>query len=178
MVHFLVLLAFTSLDQTFRLFTKDRFAMPSSETGFVLMFIGVASAFVQGGILRPLAKHYAEPALIQSGTLLQALGFVLLAFSPHMGRPALLLAGAILALGNGLTQPSLPSWISKQAPPHALGETLGTQQAIASLARMFGPALSGYLYSTWSAQAPYFSAALWLLLAMRYVGKLAANKIQ
>ena len=120
--------------------------MTALETGLVLGFIGVVAAGVQGGLIRPLAKRFDEAQLIRAGTAIQALAFAGLAASPTFGRGALYAAGGLLALGNGLTQPSVSAYVSKRADPKAQGGTLGTNQSAASLARVFGPALGGWLY--------------------------------
>ena len=48
-------------------------------------------------------------------------------------------AGALLALGNGLTQPTTSAFISRRAPADRQGGTLGTNQSFASLARTVRP---------------------------------------
>src|SRR5262249_51448904 len=74
-VNFVVLVAFTSLDQTFRFFTLDEFALSAMQTGLVLAFIGFVAAGVQGGAIRPLAKRFGERALVRAGAVLQAAAF-------------------------------------------------------------------------------------------------------
>lgn len=164
-VNFVLVLSFTVLDQTFRFFTADKFGMTALDTGLVLCFIGVVAAIVQGGIIRPLAKRYDESTLIRVGTALQALAFAALAASPAYGRVALYAAGGLLAVGNGLTQPTVSAYVSKRADPTAQGETLGTNQSAASLARVFGPALGGFLYGAFGPSSPYLAGALGMVLA-------------
>jgi MFS family permease len=165
LVNFVLILSFTILDQTFRFFTQDRFGMTALETGLVLAFIGVVAAGVQGGLIRPLAKRFDEAALIRLGTTIQAVAFAALAASPSFGRGALYAAGGLLALGNGLTQPSVASYVSKRADPKAQGATLGTNQSASSLARVFGPALGGWLYGSLGARSPYIASAIGMVLA-------------
>ena len=165
LVNFVLILSFTVLDQTFRFFTEDKFGMTALETGLVLGFIGVVAAGVQGGLIRPLAKRFDEARLIRWGTAIQALAFAGLAASPSFGRGALYAAGGLLALGNGLTQPSLSAYVSKRADPKAQGSTLGTNQSAASLARVFGPALGGWLYGTMGARSPYAAGAMGMVIA-------------
>jgi DHA1 family tetracycline resistance protein-like MFS transporter len=164
-VNFVLILSFTVLDQTFRFFTEDRFGMTALETGLVLCFIGVVAAFVQGGLIRPLAKRFDEAQLIRAGTAIQALAFAVLAASPSFGRPVLYAGGGLLALGNGLTQPSISAYVSKRADPKAQGGTLGTNQSAASLARVFGPALGGWLYGTLGSRSPYVAGAVGMVIA-------------
>ncbi|MDF2693727.1 MAG: tetracycline resistance protein [Labilithrix sp.] len=166
LVNFAITLSFTVLDQTFRFFNKDLFAMTPLDTGIVLAFIGVVAAGVQGGLIRPLSKRFDEAALIRVGTAIQALAFGAIAASPAYGRTMLYVAGALLALGNGMTQPSVGAFISRRADPRAQGSTLGTNQSAASLARMFGPSLGGWLYGSFGPRSPYVLGAVGMAIAM------------
>jgi predicted MFS family arabinose efflux permease len=177
-VNFLLVLSFTVLDQTFRFFTDDKFGMTALDTGLVLCFIGVVAALVQGGLIRPLAKRFDEAALIRAGTAIQAVAFVGLALSPSYGRAALYAAGGLLAVGNGLTQPSTSAYVSKRADPTAQGATLGTNQSAASLARVFGPALGGWLYGALGASSPYVAGAVGMVLATLVALSLQASTAQ
>ena len=165
LVNFVMILSFTVLDQTFRFFTEDNFQMSALDTGLVLGFIGVVAAGVQGGLIRPLAKRFDEATLIRAGTAIQALAFAGLAASPSFGRAAVYAAGGLLAVGNGLTQPSVSAYVSKRADPTAQGATLGTNQSAASLARVFGPALGGWLYGSLGSRSPYIAGAIGMVLA-------------
>lgn len=165
LVNFTITLSFTILDQTFRFFNKDTFHMSALDTGLVLAFIGVIAALVQGGLIRPLSKRFAEAPIIRVGTAIQALAFVGIAASTSYGKPLLYASGALLALGNGMTQPSVGAFVSKRADPHAQGATLGTNQSAASLARMFGPGLGGWLYGTFGSRSPYIVGAIGFTLA-------------
>ncbi len=165
MVNFVIVLSFTNLDQTFRYFNKDRFGMTALETGGVLAFIGVVAALVQGGLIRKLGGKVDETRLIQAGSFIQGVAFAGLSASPLLGRWALYTFGAVLALGNGLTQPSISAFISRRAPASEQGGTLGTNQAVASLARMLGPATGGFLYGHIGPRAPYTVAAVGMMIA-------------
>jgi MFS family permease len=165
LVNFILILSFTVLDQTFRFFTEDKFGMTALETGLVLCFIGVVAALVQGGLIRPLAKRFDEATLIRMGTSIQAAAFAGLASAPTFGRGMLYAAGGLLALGNGLTQPSVSAYVSKRADPKAQGGTLGTNQSAGSLARVFGPILGGWLYGALGARWPYIAGALGMVVA-------------
>jgi len=166
-VNFLVILSFTNLDQTFTFYCGDLFGIDERGTGYVLAFIGVVAAAAQGGLVRPLSKRFDEGTLMRVGTLLQALAFGGLVVAATLGaRPILYTSGGLLALGNGLTQPSTAAFISRRAPADAQGATLGTNQSFASLARTFGPALGGWLYATLGPRAPYAAASLGMVIAL------------
>jgi len=165
LVNFILILSFTVLDQTFRFFTADNFHMDRRHTGLALCFVGFVAAGVQGGLIRPLAKRFDEATLIRLGTTIQAFAFAGLALSPTFGIGFFYGACGLLALGNGLTQPSVAAYVSKRADPAAQGATLGTNQSVASLARVFGPALGGWLYGTFGSRSPYVAGAIGMVLA-------------
>ncbi len=166
LVNFSITFSFTVLDQTFRFFNKDLFGMTPLDTGMVLAFIGVVAALVQGGLIRPLAKRFDESLLIRIGCAVQVIAFATIAASPSVGRPMLYAGGALLAIGNGMTQPSVGAFISRRADPRAQGSTLGTNQSFSSLARMFGPSVGGWLYGAFGPRSPYCFAAAGMAVAL------------
>ena len=109
--------------------------------------------------------HLLDTTLIRVGTMIQAVAFAGFALSPSIGRSALIVSGNLLALGNGMTQPSVSAYVSKRADPTAQGGTLGTNQSFASLARMIGPAFGGWLYGAFGPRSPYIAGALGMAVA-------------
>jgi MFS family permease len=165
-VNFLIILSFTNLDQTFRYFNKDLFGMSQVGTGLVLAFVGVVAAIVQGVLIRPLTARFGEAHLILAGVLAQGIAFAGIAYSPSVGKPLLYASMSLLAFGSGLTQPSVSSYVSRRADPRAQGNTLGTNQSAASLARTFGPALGGFCYGSFGPRSPYVAAAIGMMIAL------------
>ncbi|MBK6694935.1 MAG: MFS transporter [Myxococcales bacterium] len=166
LVNFLIVVAFTNLDQTFRYLNKDAFGMDQVDTGILLAFIGVVAAVVQGGLIRPLTRRYAEASLVRVGTALQCLAFAGIALSPSLGRSLLYAASGLLALGNGITQPTVSAFVSKRADATRQGAVLGTNQSFAALARVIGPAFGGYVYGAISMRAPYIAGAIGMGVAL------------
>jgi DHA1 family tetracycline resistance protein-like MFS transporter len=170
-VNFLGILAFTNLDQTFSLYcgSPSTFSMTRGETGYVLAFIGIVAAIVQGGVVRPLSKRVPDATLIRVGVLLQIFAFAGIVAAGALRTRALLFAsGALLALGNGFTQPTMASFISTRAPKEEQGGTLGTNQSFAALARTFGPAMGGVFYDEVGPLAPYLAAAVGMAVALAF----------
>jgi MFS family permease len=172
-VNFLVILSFTNLDQTFTFYCSDLFGIDERGTGYVLAFIGVVAAGVQGGLVRRLTPRFDEATLMRAGTFIQALAFAGLVLAGRSGVAAILFAsGALLALGNGLTQPTTSAFISRRAPADRQGATLGVNQSLASLARAFGPALGGWLYAFCGPLTPYATACAGMLVACSFAAGL------
>jgi MFS family permease len=166
-INFLVVLSFTNLDQTFTFFCADLFGIDERGTGYVLALIGLVAAAVQGGLVRSLSRRVPEAKLVRAGAIFQAFAFAGFVAAGGVASRALLYAsGALLAIGNGLTQPATLAYISRRAPPDQQGSTLGTNQSFASLARTFGPALGGWLYANLGPRAPYSVASAGMLAAL------------
>ena len=163
-VNFVLLFAFTGMEQTFRYFNEDTFGMGARDTGYLLAMIGVTAAVVQGG-MRKLSGRFTEAQLIRAGSFLQAVAFAGFCGSPFAGRWLLYVSGMVLAVGNGLTQPNTSAYVSKRVAASEQGAMLGVSQAMASLARVFGPAFGGFLYSTLGSLAPYIASTFGMLLA-------------
>lgn len=166
LVNFLIVVSFTNLDQTFVLFNKDVFHLDQSATGKLFALIGVVAAVAQGAVIRPLTKRYALPPLITVGVVVQVIAFACIAISPNVGKTLLYVACAILALGNGITQPTVSGYISKQAAATDQGSVLGTSQSLASLARVIGPAFGGFVYDATGPRSPYVAAAIGMCVAV------------
>jgi DHA1 family tetracycline resistance protein-like MFS transporter len=178
-VNFLVILSFTNLDQTFTFFCGDLFGIDERGTGYVLAFIGLVAAAVQGGLVRPLSKRFSEATLMRSGAFTQVIAFAGLVTAGGLGSRAILFAsGALLALGNGLTQPSTSAFISRRTPSDRQGGTLGVNQSFASLARTFGPATGGWRYANVGPRAPYTAASVGMVVALALAGGLRNSSDQ
>ena len=168
LVNFVVVLSFSGLEQTFRLFTADEFQMSVRGTGMVLGFVGVVLVLVQGLLLRRIAHLFTERSLVRVGVLIQSIGFVAIALSPHAQIGSVLavyMASGIIALGSGLTNPSLSAFVSKCSDEQHQGVVLGVFQSIGALARVCGPAASGLLYQQIGHSGPYFAAAAGMTVA-------------
>ena len=163
-LNFVLVLSFAAMEITFRLFTEDAFSMTFRGTSLVLGFVGLVLIFVQGGLIRPLSRTFGERALVRTGVLLEAAGFLALALSPRAGVLLLYVAMGTLALGSGLTNPSLASLVSRCADGESQGVVLGVLQSSGALARVVGPALAGLLYGSVAHEAPYFAGAAGMLL--------------
>lgn len=162
-VQFFVVLAFAGMEQTFRLFTEDAFHMSVEGTGRVLGFVGLVAAIVQGGSIRPLTKRFGEARLVRAGVVVQVVAFALLGASPRFGASALLalfVAAGLIALGNGLSTPSVSSYVSRRSDAASQGAALGALQSAGALARVVGPATAGVVYQVVGHGQTYYVAAL------------------
>jgi len=163
LLYFVVVMAFSSFELNFALYGERRFGLTSTNIGYVFAFIGVILSIVQGvlvGRVVPMAgEHRVIPAAI--GTLCAGMALV------PVARTTLALVGAcgVLALGMGFNSPSITSAISRRSGVDEQGGILGLAQAIASLARIIGPAWGGFLYDSFGMSSPFIAASVFLGIA-------------
>jgi len=149
-IYFLSIVAFSILTAVFTLFMVFRLGYDAFHSGWIFAFVGIISAFIQGGLIGKLVKRFGEPKLVVAGTLMFTGSLFFIPFiGPAMGLLGILATGAINSVGNALNAPSLASLASKSATAAEQGVVLGVTQSVASLARAVGPSIAAFLiYST------------------------------
>jgi DHA1 family tetracycline resistance protein-like MFS transporter len=148
--------------------SPEELAQASLRTGGLFALVGVVSAVLQGGLIPRLlptlrrSEHGYRPVregwLLVTGFVVTAVGLALLPLAP--GYAWLFPVMGLLAVGSACTNPALSSLVSLQAPPERLGAVLGGYQAFGSLGRILGPALGGWLFTSFGPGAPYGTAAV------------------
>jgi DHA1 family tetracycline resistance protein-like MFS transporter len=125
--------------------------------------VGVVLATVQGLLVGRTVKWLGERRVVPAAILLLSMALSLVAVSGSVGM--LVFATLLVAVGVGSHTPSIMSVISRLADPAAQGGTLGVSQSLASLARIVGPAWSGWVYDRLGHQVPFMTAAALMLVA-------------
>ena len=149
--------AFATFESTFAQFVSLRLSAGPSTVAWFFVFVGVCSALVQGVLARRLVKRFGEGRLVVAGSVLLILGFSGLKFADSV--PILLLMIATIALGIGITTPTLSSLVSKRSAAAEQGEILGAYQSMGSLGRVLGPFGSENLYLRIGPDWPHVAAA-------------------
>jgi MFS transporter, DHA1 family, tetracycline resistance protein len=149
--------AFSAMQGTFALWAQDRLGYGPSQIGFIFTFVGIGAIITQLLILPRVVDRFGERPVFIYGTLLLSLGLLIIPFSYHV---ALLLVGnSLLVIGNGLANSTSQSIASENVSREEYGGTLGILQAGASLGRILGPVIGGYLYNLLNPDTPYFVSA-------------------
>lgn len=154
---FLATFAFANFESTFALFAEKRFSLDVAHVTYLFVYVGILAVLVQGGLIGRLVKQYGESSLILAGALVLVPGYLALTFLTLLYQ--LLFFLGFLALGAGLTGPSLSSLVSKLSSTDEQGGILGIYQSLSSLARILGPFWGVYSLRAIGPQAPYFTAA-------------------
>lgn len=141
--YFFATLAFAMMTVTYALFASERFHFDARHTGYVFAFVGTLGAVIQGGLLGRLVKIFGEKTLAVVGTAIFAASLFALPMSATVAW--LLIASTGISIGNSLVTPTLNGLASKSVSPSAQGRILGVMSSVASLARIIGPLLGGFL---------------------------------
>lgn len=168
LLFFVVTLAATQMEVTFALFMQKRYTYDAQGAGWLLAFMGIIMVAMQGGLIGKLSRRFGERTLILFGTAAMAIALVLLAKALTV--PVVMGALALLAIGSGVTNPSLSAMASKGAKRESRGATMGVYQSAGSLARVLGPPMAGYLYDTRGIASPFLTAAVMLVFACAGLG--------
>lgn len=171
-IFFLYVTAFSMMQITSGLLWQEKYQLTEKESSYVFALIGIVSALSQGLFIRWFTKRYTEKQLIVSGALLMGISLALIPVpSKEWFIPFELIVVTLLAFGNALITPPLTSWLSKIAPPQSVGQVMGANQSFASLSRVIGPTLGGFLYPVWHS-VPFFVSGAIMIVPLWLIWKL------
>ncbi|MFY9607445.1 MAG: MFS transporter [Blastocatellia bacterium] len=168
--YFFSTVAFAMMTATFALFAAHRFKFDEAKTGYLFAYVGVIGAVIQGGLLGRLVKMFGDKPLAVTGTAIFAASVFLFPLSQTV--TALIFASTGFAIGNSLMTPTLNALASKSVSAGLQGRVLGVLSSVASLARIIGPVLGGWLLSRDSdasanyGRTPYWTSAAIMLVAL------------
>jgi DHA1 family tetracycline resistance protein-like MFS transporter len=166
-VRFFYGLAFATFTGVFALYTQYRLGLDSSQTGFILAYVGLLSVLVQGLAIGRLAKRYAENHLMLGAVALLSVSLLAWALAPNV--PVLLVVLAPLSLASGILNTVLNSAITMSVYPEEVGGALGIAASVESLTRVIGPSLGGFVLGFLGTWSPGVIGAVILALLVAYV---------
>ncbi len=161
LLTFVVTVAFALMESTFTLFAEHVRDLSASGVGRMFGVAGVVTILIQGGLIGRLVKRFGEARLVPVGIALLALGLALLPLAPPVA--AMVGVFCLIAVGQGITTPSLQSLVSRGVSEDEQGFVLGANQSMSALARAIGPAIGGAIYMGISPSAPFWFSALLLV---------------
>jgi DHA1 family tetracycline resistance protein-like MFS transporter len=168
-VGFLSNLAHAALPATFVLYTGYRYGWDARTVGFTLAGVGVCSAIVQGGLVGPMTRRFAERRVLIAGLLAGTAGFAIYGVAPT---GAIFLAGVPLGALWGLASPAAQALMTRRLGPTQQGELQGANGSLMGIATMIGPALFAATFAQFIAPAApvHLPGAAFLLAAGLLLG--------
>jgi DHA1 family tetracycline resistance protein-like MFS transporter len=135
----------SSIYSAFPLFANKVLHMSAEQVGIQFFYIGLIAVFIQGGLIRHLAKKYDEEKIFLTGNVLMVIGLGLLSIA--VTKTLLMVFLGLMAVGVSLNVPVMNSLISQRADPDQVGKIMGTSQSISGFGRVVGPAWGGALFA-------------------------------
>jgi predicted MFS family arabinose efflux permease len=146
------------MESTFTLFAEHQRQLTAAHVGRMFGVAGLVMIVVQGGLIGRLVRRFGEGALVPTGLIFLAIGLFLLPLAP----PSFPMVSVfcIIAIGQGISNPSLQALISQGTAEDEQGFVLGTNQSLSALARAVGPTVGGALYAGVGPSAPFWAGSV------------------
>ncbi|MCU0758267.1 MAG: MFS transporter [Steroidobacteraceae bacterium] len=147
-----------AMQSVFQFWGRDLFGFTLRDVGVQFMVFALLSAVGQAGLIGPLARRFGEKPVAIASIAGVAIGLLLFALAANVAM--VWLGIVIFGLANGLFLPSVTSLVSFEADPRNRGAVMGLFNAASSAGRIVGPAVSGPVYFSVGASAPFVGAAV------------------
>ncbi|KPK62009.1 MAG: hypothetical protein AMS21_08365 [Gemmatimonas sp. SG8_38_2] len=165
-IYVLATFVFAAFTTVFPLWIAIKLDYDAQHAGYLMAYLGLLMAIVQGRLIGPMARQFGERRLLVIGTTVLILGYALMPLAD-----TLLILCAVLvliALGSGLNWPTATSLASQHAAIDRQGGVLGVMQSLSALGRMLGAAWAGWVFGTWQAATPFTLSAVIMSLAAAF----------
>lgn len=149
--------AFVLFESMFALFAATELGVSSVNRGWLLAYVGVLIALMQGGGIGFLAKKFDERKLAVVSIAVTSVSFVFYALSPSV--PLLMAALVPLSLASGVGSTMLRTLLTKSVTQESAGGTLGIASSIDSLNRILAPLTGSALFALLGPRSPGFVSA-------------------
>ncbi len=163
-MSFLATFVFAGMETTFAMWSRRQFGWGPEQNGYLFAFVGAMTALIQGGLVGRLARAFGERKLVAAGSLLLALGMLLIAFSTSLW--LLLIAMAAVAAGFSMVTPSLNSLLSQEVDAGAQGGMMGLARSATTMGRILGPGFAGAIFDLLGKDWPFYAGALIMVAVM------------
>lgn len=162
-VYFLSGLAMAQMEAMLFPYLADQFGWGLEKSSLGFAYVGVLLVITQGFLVRKWMPRFGERNVLLSGLFFFALSLALIPLSVNVALLGITMT--MLALGNGLMRPPNLGLISLATPVDEQGAAMGVTNSLASLGRILGPAIGGFLYQRLSPSTPFYFAGVLGFLA-------------
>jgi predicted MFS family arabinose efflux permease len=155
---FLSNFAMAGLRSHFAFFAGAQLGFALSQIYGVMGFLGIMMVVTQGGLVRRSVDRWGDLGTLMLGLGLSAVGFFGLSVATGTGQVYLVIA--VLAIGVGLSLPTMASLVSQRTGQDEQGAMLGAGQAAAALGQVVGPLWAGLMFDHVGPGYPFSSGAI------------------
>ena len=116
--------------------------------GYLFAYVGLIGVIVQGGLIRPLSKKFGNKILMFLGIITMGFGLTWIPYLNPTPLIIVLLVMTLIALGNGLFQPTQSTLLTMEARNSSvdLGRVMGAQEGFGALSRVIGPLIAAFVW--------------------------------
>ncbi len=150
------MLGFSAITSVLALFMDQEFGITEKTIGYVFLYIATLSLVMRSLLLGPIVRRLGEPGTIRLGTVLLALGLFLYPFASTLWLLAPVMA--LVPIGTALLFPATTAMMSHASPKGEVGETMGSAQTFAGVARVVAPLIATSAFQRFGSGAPFFLA--------------------
>ena len=162
-IYVLATFVFAVFTTVFPLLIEDRLGYGPRHAGYLMAYLGLLMAIIQGRLIGPMAHRYGERKLLVMGTVALVPAYALMPAAPALAPMAAVMV--LVAFGSGINWPTLNSLASQYSPPDSQGGVLGVMQSLSALGRTAGAVWAGWVYGTWTPATPFALNSVLIALA-------------
>jgi len=160
---FIFTAAYTPLNTALQKSTASWYDYTERHVGYAFALLGLASAIVQGGLVRRLAPRYGERTLAWAGMAMVGAAFTVMGAIQNAA--IFWTAVALVGTGIGFVMPSLTARLSHMVAEEDQGLAGGLSQTAQTLGRALGPVLGSLLFVHAGPSMPFFCGAAVAMLS-------------
>ncbi len=131
-----IALAQRGLESVWVLYTGYRFGWGEGTNGRVLGLVGLATATVQGGLVRPFTKRFGERPTVLIGVFASIIAFLCYGLATQEW---MIYTGIIIGAFGGVTGPVIQSMVAGSVAPSDQGKVQGAWTSLISLTSIVAP---------------------------------------
>jgi MFS family permease len=165
-IYAIATFAFAVFTTIFPLWLDVEFAYDAQHAGYLMAYLGLLMAIVQGRMIGPLVRRFTERRMLVFGTSILVGAYFLLPLANGLLFICIVLVP--VALGSGINWPSLTSLSSQYTDEDRQGTVLGVMQSLSALARMLGAAWAGWVFGTFTPATPFVWNSILMSLAAAF----------
>jgi DHA1 family tetracycline resistance protein-like MFS transporter len=141
--YFILTLAQVMLQTTWALYTEERYGWDTLQVGLSLMFVGVATGFVQATFVKKIVPKLGDTRAVIVGFCISIVAFIGYGSAPYGW-----MIYAIICVGAfaGISGPALQSYVTKHVPANEQGAVQGVFAGLASLAGIPAPFIASHSF--------------------------------
>lgn len=165
--------SFDGVNSVMGIFIKNKFTTSPLTLGLLSVFVGIATAFVQGALIERLVPRYGEKRMALVGLLGSVIGWPMIMLTPTLWMlfPVTFFQSGITGFIWATTGAMAAGYVQE----HEQGQLAGVNVALAGLMSMLGPLWAGTVYDHIAPNAPFWMGSIILLVACLLLGRVQAT---